>query len=240
MKARQPRIHGAAILYDADVSTAVLLAETDVLFCAGVAHTLRNQPDFTLRQPPLRDLEGLETVLATESNAILLITEALIRNLSNVARLAERRNCKIVLLTAGSLTLTLSELPAIRGVLQKNVEGKHLLACLRTVAAGKICASAPAEALSKSTGTRILAQLSPREVQVMSGVSRGAKNVEIARDLQTSEQVIKNMLGRIYDLAGVSDRLELALFVLHHPELAEAAREFGPPLPMADGAPSRT
>ena len=70
----------------------------------------------------------------------------------------------------------------------------------------------------------MLAQLSPRQVKVMSGVSRGAKNVEIARELGTSEQVIKNMLGGIYDLAGVSDRLELALFVLHHPELAEAAR----------------
>ena len=203
---------------------AVLLAETDVLFCAGVAHALREHSDFDLRQPPLRDLETLETALAGESSSILLAAEALVRNLPHVARVAADRNCKLVLLTAGSLTLEFSELPAIRGVLRKNADSRQLLACLRSVAAGKLCSSATAETLPKTTGARILTQLSPREVQVMSGVSRGAKNVEIARDLGTSEQVVKNMLGRIYDLAGVSDRLELALFVLHHPEMAEAAR----------------
>lgn len=189
---------------------------------------LRDQPDFILRQPPVRDLEHLEAGLATESGAIVLVAEHLIRNLAHLARMAAERNCALVLLTAGSLNLEFSELPAIRGVLRKNADAKQLLACLRAVAAGKMWSTAIAAAAPPNTpGSRILAQLSPREVRVMSGVSRGAKNIEIAHDLETSEQVIKNMLGRIYDLVGVSDRLELALFVLHHPELAEAAREAG-------------
>ncbi|GAA3761449.1 hypothetical protein GCM10022270_20080 [Terriglobus aquaticus] len=207
--------------------TAVLLAETDVLFCAGVAHALREEPDFTLREPPLRHLDELATALATEAGAIVLVAEALIRNLAQTAGAAASHDCKLVLLTSGALTLEFSELPAIRAVLRKNADSKQLLACLRTVAAGKPWSAAGAETQRKTTGSRILAELSPRELQVMSGVSRGAKNIEIARELKTSEQVIKNMLGRIYDLAGVSDRLELALFVLHHPELAEAARQFG-------------
>jgi hypothetical protein len=40
--------------------------------------------------------------------------------------------------------------------------------------------------------------------------------------LYTSEQMIKNALRNIFDKIGVSDRLELALFVVHHRILAQA------------------
>jgi hypothetical protein len=39
--------------------------------------------------------------------------------------------------------------------------------------------------------------------------------------------VIKNYLRSIYDKSGVSDRLELALFTIHHRALAEAAARAG-------------
>jgi hypothetical protein len=41
--------------------------------------------------------------------------------------------------------------------------------------------------------------------------------------LGTSEQMIKNLVRVIFDKTGVSDRLELALFVMHHQVLATAA-----------------
>src|SRR2546425_786989 len=46
---------------------------------------------------------------------------------------------------------------------------------------------------------------------------------EIASQLGTTEQVIKNYLRNVYDKIGVSDRLELALFTIHHRILNEAA-----------------
>ena len=48
---------------------------------------------------------------------------------------------------------------------------------------------------------------------------------EIAQRLGTTEQVIKNYLRSVYDKTGVSDRLELALFTIHHKILAAAAAE---------------
>ena len=48
---------------------------------------------------------------------------------------------------------------------------------------------------------------------------------EIGDHLGTSEQVVKNKLRSIYDKTGVSDRLELALFTLHHRAMATAAAE---------------
>ena len=57
----------------------------------------------------------------------------------------------------------------------------------------------------------------------MALIAEGSKNKEIASQLGTKEQVVKNYLRSIYDKTGVSDRLELALFTIHHRALAEAA-----------------
>ncbi len=43
-----------------------------------------------------------------------------------------------------------------------------------------------------------------------------ARNREIARQLTITEQTVKNHLRTIYDKVGVSDRLELVLYSIHH------------------------
>jgi DNA-binding CsgD family transcriptional regulator len=65
-------------------------------------------------------------------------------------------------------------------------------------------------------------RLSEKELRIIAAVVRGYKNREIAIQLFTTEQVVKNGLRAIFDKIGVSDRLELALFVLHHRMLAHA------------------
>jgi DNA-binding NarL/FixJ family response regulator len=58
-------------------------------------------------------------------------------------------------------------------------------------------------------------------------IVQGYKNKDIAVRLGTTEQVIKNYLRNVYDKIGVSDRLELALFTIHHRILLEAAAATG-------------
>ncbi|MFQ5777934.1 MAG: response regulator [Terriglobia bacterium] len=58
--------------------------------------------------------------------------------------------------------------------------------------------------------------LTPRELQIASLVTQGMRNKEIAQQLSISEQTVKNHLQNVYDKLGVSDRLELALYALHH------------------------
>jgi DNA-binding NarL/FixJ family response regulator len=60
------------------------------------------------------------------------------------------------------------------------------------------------------------AKLSDKELLIISYVTQGLRNKEIAHEIHTSEQVIKNYLRKIYDKLGVSDRLELALYCIHH------------------------
>jgi DNA-binding CsgD family transcriptional regulator len=69
---------------------------------------------------------------------------------------------------------------------------------------------------------RVRNRLSERELRIIAAIVQGYKNREIATQLSTTEQVIKNALRTVFDKIGVSDRLELALFVVHHRILAQA------------------
>jgi two-component system, NarL family, nitrate/nitrite response regulator NarL len=60
------------------------------------------------------------------------------------------------------------------------------------------------------------AALSHREREIVILVAQGFKNKEMAERMFISEQTVKNHLHNIFDKLGVSDRLELALYAIHH------------------------
>lgn len=111
-----------------------------------------------------------------------------------------------------------------RGALSKDAARELLSACLAEVWAGHFWV----ERSRGLDGVRMVAEhtapvhsnaasrLSPREKQVIGFILEGCTNREIAATLQTSEQVVKNHLSRIFDKVGVYNRLELALYALNH------------------------
>ncbi len=97
--------------------------------------------------------------------------------------------------------------------------------CLRKVAAGENWLDQQAtnwvmQAFrtqpGRPSGSRPKVQLTPKESLIVSCVTQGMKNKEIAVRVGTTEQVVKNYLRKVYDKLGVADRLELALFCLHN------------------------
>jgi DNA-binding NarL/FixJ family response regulator len=58
--------------------------------------------------------------------------------------------------------------------------------------------------------------LSDREMEVVQLVAQGFQNKEIGEKLFISVQTVKNHLHNIFDKVGVSDRLELMLYAIHH------------------------
>jgi len=66
--------------------------------------------------------------------------------------------------------------------------------------------------------------LTPREDQVVSLVAEGIGNREIAEQLGVKENTVKKSLLRIYDKVGVSNRVELVLYVLSHRSMATGAQ----------------
>jgi DNA-binding NarL/FixJ family response regulator len=66
-------------------------------------------------------------------------------------------------------------------------------------------------AASEGIGT-----LTPRERAVVQLLVQGLRNRDIADRLFLSEQTVKNHLNSIFGKLQVSDRLELALYAIHH------------------------
>ena len=59
-------------------------------------------------------------------------------------------------------------------------------------------------------------RLTLKEIQIATLVWQGLTNKDIAGELRTSEQVVKNYLRTAFDKLGVWTRLELALYVASH------------------------
>ena len=58
--------------------------------------------------------------------------------------------------------------------------------------------------------------LTPREDQIVTLITEGLSNREIATELNVKENTVKKSLLRIYDKLGVSNRVELVLYALSH------------------------
>jgi DNA-binding NarL/FixJ family response regulator len=58
--------------------------------------------------------------------------------------------------------------------------------------------------------------LTPRELEITSAIVLGCSNKDIAKKFVLSEDTVKHHLTNIYEKVGASNRLELALFAVHH------------------------
>ncbi len=120
----------------------------------------------------------------------------------------------------------------VTGILTRSVSPDLLVRCIRKVHGGEtwldnrgvnwVIEAYRAQA-AQLMAPRNQPRLSDKELQIISGVTQGMKNKDIAQEIGTTEQVVKNYLRKVYDKLGVSDRLELALYCMHH-RLLEKAR----------------
>src|SRR6202142_1079598 len=111
------------------------------------------------------------------------------------------------------------------GIVSREVEPEILVDCLRKVAQGEpwldnraigwVMQAYRTQGL-RPAGSRPKVSLTPKESLIVSCVTQGMKNKEIALRVGTTEQVVKNYLRKVYDKLGVADRLELALYCLNH------------------------
>ncbi len=110
----------------------------------------------------------------------------------------------------------------VRGILRKTHPPDVLLKCLQMVADGGLWFE---EALKASFTTMRTISLTRRESQLVSLLSQGLKNKEIATTLFISEGTVKVYLSRLFQKLGVKDRFELALFGLKNMPSGDAIVE---------------
>jgi len=206
----------------------VILADTQAIFRAGLRKIFALEDDIRV-VGQAETLSQTQSAITKFSADVLIFESALAPNpVETVTELLRQSpQLKIVVVTPGSdeqLTLDLFRRGA-HGILSREVEPEILVDCLRKVAAGEPWLESQAihwvmEAYRGHTlrpsGARPKVQLTPKETLIVSCVTQGMKNKEIAVRVGTTEQVVKNYLRKVYDKLGVADRLELALYCLSH------------------------
>ncbi len=223
----------------------VIVADTQAIFRAGLRKVFALEDD-------IRVVGQAETLAQTQSavkkfsSDVVIFEAALAPNPVEAVSELLRQNpqIRIVVVTPASDEETTLELfrRGAHGIVSREVEPELLVECLRKVADGQTwldpqgtrwVMEAYRNQHNRPAGSRPKVQLTPKESLIVSCVTQGMKNKEIALRVGTTEQVVKNYLRKVYDKLGVADRLELALYCLNH-HVVDNAKV--PPLPVGPAA----
>jgi two-component system nitrate/nitrite response regulator NarL len=206
----------------------IILADSQAIYRVGIRKIFALEDD--LRVVAQADsLENLRSAIERHPADVVLLEGGLLTGMINAVpellRLAP--DLKLIvqsLATDESQTVELYR-RGVRGIISRSISPDLLVRCVRRIATGETWIDNQAvnwviEAYRAQAAAlvspRTQPRLSPKETAIITCITQGKRNKEIAFQLGTTEQVIKNYLRKIYDKLGVSDRLELALYCLHN------------------------
>src|SRR6266700_1657600 len=193
--------------------TRILLYSDEPILARGLESVLRQVEGFELL-PICGSVAGvMEQIAHGVPDLVLLdltqeVTFAVLSDMKHAMM-----SCKIVLwVNSISTELAFQAMGlGVRGILRKTLPTDLQVKCLQKVQAGELWFE---KALTDSFLCARRVALTQREGQLVSLLSQGLKNKEIATTLMISEGTVKVYLSRLFQKVGVKDRFELALFGL--------------------------
>ncbi len=211
----------------------LILADDQIIFRAGAARALALEDDMRI-VAQCEDAGRLRATLPNFRSSVVVLASSLASDLPTLLRVIADSGSRVVLILEKDAELAGDVAAEAGGIVPRSVTAAELIDCVRRVGRGQKVerASVATMPAQDAVGARVRDRLTPKEMQIVALIVQGCKNKDIAAQLGTKEQVIKNYLRSIYDKTGVSDRLELALFTLHHRMLKEAATRAGKLLQM--------
>ena len=169
----------------------------------------QEQPDVILmdiRMPVMDGIAAAETILKTNPTQIILMLTTL-----------EDDEYIVKSLKAGA-----------RGYLLKDMLAADLAQAVRSAYSG-VFQMAPSvagrlvnlsdekkEQPQNDENAERIAELTPREIDVLKLIATGATNKEIAQKLYLSEGTVKNIVSSIFSSLGTHDRVQTAIIAIHN------------------------
>jgi two-component system nitrate/nitrite response regulator NarL len=207
----------------------LIIADDHAIFVKGLRSLLEAEPGFAVVGEACTGDEAVRITQTLRPDILLL--DLAMPGLTGMEALGE---------------LATAPVPVRTIVLTAAIEKPEIVKALQLGAAGVVLKTSPPEVLFKSIRSVMAGQhwigreavsdlvaalracdqtpppprprfgLTPRELEITSAVVSGLSNKEIARKFVLSEDTVKHHLTNIYDKVGASNRLELALFSVHH------------------------
>ena len=206
----------------------IILADSQAIYRVGIRKVFALEDDLRV-VAQAESIENLRAAIERYPTDIVLLEGSMLTGTVNVIPdlLKAAPDVKLIVQAVSSDENQTVELyrRGVRGIISRSISPDLLVRCVRRIAAGEtwidnqsvnwVIEAYRAQAAAL-VSPRTQPRLSPKEMAIITCITQGKRNKEIAFQLGTTEQVIKNYLRKIYDKLGVSDRLELALYCLHN------------------------
>ena len=208
----------------------ILIADDHPIFRCGLRMLLESEPRFKVVG---QAVDGYEVAgLASSLKPDVLLLDLAMPRLTGIEVLrdmvADERQVRTIVLTATIDKAQIVEALQLgaRGILLKDAAIQLVTKCVDKVMAGEYW-------VGRETITDLVAYLrgldrgptaaadqkllvfTPREREIISAIVMGSVNKDIAAKLSLSEDTVKHHLSRIFAKAGVSNRLELAVWSMN-------------------------
>lgn len=210
----------------------IVVADDHPIFRDGLCRLLALESDFEVVAQAQDGKQVLDVLQQFEPDILLLdLKMPGLDGLATLQRLQAMKNkTKVIVLTASEDKNEFIQAMKFgtSGIVLKQTATELLIKSIRKVNDGEIWLdshttaavmrqfAASEDAPPAPPPQRERPPLSQREREIVALVAQGFKNKEMAEKMFISEQTVKNHLHNIFDKLGVSDRLELALYAIHH------------------------
>ena len=194
----------------------VLIADDHAIVRMGLKLLIDSTKDLTLVGEVKNGAEAVSAALRLHPDVIVM--DLMMPQKDGVQATAEITEqvpaAKVVLLTTYGTSDGIAhaiEAGAAGAVLKSDAE-TELVPAIRKVAAGKTAISA--EIRRQLAANPPVPPLTPRQRDILTSITRGHTNADIARELGITEITVKNHLSLLFDKLGVSNRSEAAAIAL--------------------------
>ena len=209
---------------------AILIADDHPIFRDGLRGLIESERGFILSGEAVDGEQAVDLTRKLKPDILLLdLAMPKLGGLEVVKQLARPPiPTRIMLLTAAIDDAQITEALRFgaRGVVLKDTATQLLVKSIRCVVAGEFWVGRRnVQGLVQALQMAQMTQpedpvkkyaLTAREMEVLTAIVEGYSNKEIAKKFSISEQTVKHHLSSIFTKVGVSNRLELALFSVHH------------------------
>jgi DNA-binding NarL/FixJ family response regulator len=195
--------------------TRIFLYSSEPVLARGFSSALIGNNDLCL-VGVATGTDNLAIVMATEKPDILLLDLTTDVSFELLRELRKRTDSCRILLWVNTISTELAFQAmglGVRGIVRKTLPAETLFECLRKVNEGELWFE---KTLTDSMLFARKVSLTRREGQLVTLLTQGLKNKEIATVLCVCENTVKVYLSRLYQKVSVKDRFELALYGLRN------------------------